>query len=249
MSSLNYYQVAGEASSKIGNHQGLLYLQKKAKHSKNTLDVGCGEGTRLDTLLPKTSLGVGIDISKKAIKLAKEQYSRHKFFHSKNRVLPFNNNSFDLVYIAFVLEHTKNPKKFINEMIRVLSPKGELVIICPNYGAPNRRSPNSIENPIKKLIKGFINEFSIKNELSFTKVTPKDVYDQVDDDTTVEPYVLSLKKYLKSKGFKIIKCSSLWSLEPFSLNPRKILFTFLGKLGILPFKYWGPQIFIVARKK
>ena len=246
---MDYYQVAKQASSEVGNHQGLLYLQEKAKHSRNILDVGCGEGTRLNTLLPKTTPGVGVDINRKAIKLAKSQYPRHKFISTNDETLPFKDNSFELVYSAFVLEHTKSPKKFLNEMLRVLSPRGELVILCPNYGAPNRRSPNSTESPVKKLIKGFTNDFLAGNDLAWTKVKPKRDYQQIDDDTTVEPYILSLKRYLKCKKLKIIKISSLWSLEEKTINPRKLLFFTLGQLNISPFKYWGPQIFIATSKQ
>lgn len=248
MANLNYYQIAAEASSKIGNHSGLLYLKEISKHRNTILDVGCGEGTRLNTLLPKNKNGTGIDISKQAVKKAQIQYPYHNFFSANNENLPFKDGSFDLVYTTFVLEHTKNPKRFINEMLRVLSPKGELVIICPNYGAPNRRSPNSIENPIKKLIQGFINDFSKNNDLSWTKVTPKNIYHQVDDDTTVEPYLLSLSRFLRANHLKIIKSSSLWQLESTTTNPRKLLFYYLGRLGVFPFKYYGPQIFIAALK-
>jgi ubiquinone/menaquinone biosynthesis C-methylase UbiE len=249
MSKPNYYQIAGEASSKINGHRGLLYIQKKAKHNKNILDVGCGEGTRLSTLLPKNKKGVGVDISKQAIGKAKLKYPRHKFVHTQDETLPFKDNSFDLIYTAFVLEHTKNPKKFIKEIVRVLDFKGELVIICPNYGAPNRRSPNSKESPVKKLLNGFFKDFSLNSNLNWTKVTPKKRFKKIDDDTTVEPYILSLKKYLESKNLKVSKTSSLWRLEEKTTSLRKLLFLVLGKLGVFPFKYWGPQIFLVAKKK
>jgi len=94
---------------------------------------------------------------------------------------------------------------------------------------------------------GFLKDFSLSS-LDWIKVKPKKKYLNIDDDTTVEPYLKDLKGFFEKNDFKIIKCSSLWSLEPFTLNPRKLLFTFLGKLGIFPFKYWGPQVFIVVEK-
>jgi len=245
----DYYQIAHEASAQIGDHQGLQYLQQLAKSSKNILDIGCGEGTRLNTLLPKDIKGTGVDISKIAIKKAKEQYPRHRYIQTKGESLPFKDNSFDLVYTAFVLEHTENPEYFLKEAKRVLKPKGSLVILCPNYGAPNRRSPNSIETPIKKLISGIAKDFIPSKNLNWTKVTPKKSFKKIDDDTTQEPYLLSLIRFLKENKLKILKYSSLWEKEEKTKNPRKLLFLILGKLNIFPFKYWGPQIFLSVTKK
>ena len=134
-------------------------------------------------------------------------------------------------------------------MLRVLDNHGELVIICPNYGAPNRRSPNSTESPLQKLLKGFLNDFSLDGSLNWTKVKPKKKYINIDDDTTVEPYLKTLENFFLKNNLRVIRSSSLWGLEPFSLNPRKLLFSFLGKLNVSPFKYWGPQLFIVVNKK
>jgi len=47
--------------------------------------------------------------------------------------LPYEDNSFDLVVSFSVLEHTKNPKKVLDEAIRVLKPKGHLYFEFPNY--------------------------------------------------------------------------------------------------------------------
>lgn len=246
---MSYYSIAKKASRTIGNHRGLRYIKLQAKTAKSILDVGCGEGTRLNTLLPKTTPGVGVDISQSAIKQAKSQYPRHVYKKYNGKKLPFRGNSFDLVYSAFVLEHVQDPEKFVQEMVRVVKPNGQLVIICPNYGAPNRRSPNSIENPIKKLIFGFIKDFIPNHKLTFTKVRPKKTYQQIDDDTTIEPYILTLIQFLKKNNLKIKKYSSLWELEAKTFNPRKLSFLVLGKLKIFPFKYWGPQIFIAVSKQ
>lgn len=249
MDQKKYYTIASEASQDIQGHSGLEYLQKEAVKAKKILDVGCGEGTKLDSLTNKKQNTVGIDISRYAINLAKKKYPHIKFVYTSNEKLPFKNQEFDLVYSTFVLEHTQDHYLFLQEMIRVLKPKGKLIILCPNFGSPNRRSPNSVKSPVKKLIRGFLKDFSSNTNLNWTKVKPKKKYVNIDDDTTVEPYLKDLKGFFLRNNLRILKCSSLWSLEPFSLNPRKLLFTFLGKLGIFPFKYWGPQVFISTQKK
>ena len=243
-----YYTIASEASQEIQGHPGLEYLQKEVGKVKNILDIGCGEGSKLNSIVSNHQNATGIDVSRYAINLAKKKYPQFNFIYQTNKKLPFKDWEFELVYSTFVLEHTQDHRLFLQEMIRVLKTKGKLVILCPNFGSPNRRSRYSVERPIKKLIKGFLKDFSPSN-LDWVKVKPKKKYLNIDDDTTVEPFLKDLKGFFQKNGFKILKYSSLWSLEPFSLNPRKLLFTFLGKLGIFPFKYWGPQIFITIQKR
>lgn len=249
MDQKKYYTIASEASQKIQGHKGLEYLQKETRKAKSILDVGCGEGTKLNSLTHKQQKATGVDISKYAINLAKKKYPHFGFTHYTGKKLPFKNEEFDLVYSTFALEHTQDHRLFLREMMRVLKSQGKMVILCPNFGSPNRRSPNSVESPFKKLINGFLKDFSFSSDLDWVKVKPKKKYVEIDDDATVEPYLKTLKEFFQKSGFGIVRCSSLWSLEPFSFNPRKLLFTFLGKLGIFPFKYWGPQVFIAIEKK
>jgi len=249
MNQKKYYTIASEASQEIQGHPGLEYLQKETRKAKAILDVGCGEGTKLNSVALNHQNATGVDINRYAITLAKKKYPQLNFIHHSGKKLPFKDGEFDLVYSTFALEHTQNHRLFLQETIRVLRSKGKIVILCPNFGSPNRRSPNSVESPFKKLINGFLKDFSSSPDLNWVKVKPKKKYLNIDDDTTVEPYLKDLKGFFHKNGFRVLKCSSLWSLEPFNFNPRKLLFTFLGKLGIFPFKYWGPQVFIAVSKQ
>lgn len=49
--------------------------------------------------------------------------------------LPFEDNSFDVVYSTNVLEHVSDPVQVINEAIRVCRPGGVIQIVVPNYGS------------------------------------------------------------------------------------------------------------------
>ena len=248
----SYYKVAEQGSLDF-EHPAMKLLVKLAKNSKNILDMGCGEGTRLGKIIDKKQKGTGVDISTKAIDLAKKKFPKLNFAVGDLEKLPFANKKFDLVYSAFVLEHLDNPGKVIKEGIRVLKKEGMLLMVAPNFGAPNRASPPFKGNRFRKLLFGFLQDlflpFRPKRNLNWRKVKPiadKNNY-QIDWDTVVEPYLGSLVSHVSSLGLEVVKTSSCWEEEGNAGLMQKI-FRFLGRLNIYPFSYWGPHLLLLAKK-
>lgn len=246
-----YYDVAHKGSLDI-KHPGMKILFNLSLKANNILDMGCGEGSRLNKLSGKKKIGV--DISSTAIKIAKKKYPELNFFVYDLEKLPLKDESFDLVYSAYVLEHLSNPEKVLAEAIRLVSKNGFLVLIAPNYGAPNRCSPPFVGSRVNKFIKGILNDliiiFNRKKILSWNHVYPianKQNY-CIDWDTTVEPYINTLLSFLKSKNMKIVKYSSCWPEELKNAKFHQTYFRFFGELGIYPFSMWGPHLVIVATK-
>lgn len=239
-----YYEKAHEASLN-NTHESMVLLKELSRFSKIILDLGCGEGTRLDYLASKN--GTGVEISQKAISLAKKK-SKNKFVVANLENLPFKDETFDLVYSAFVLEHTDNYEKVITEAVRVLCKDGNLVLTCPNYGSPNRCSPPSTGSRIKKLLVGFLGDFVKENNLNWNKVTPIKGKYFSDSDTTVEPYARSLYDYLISLDLDVVYASTLWQEELEKTNIMQKIFKKLSDYKIYPFKFWGPHILIHAKK-
>lgn len=242
MNQEEYYRVAHEASLN-STHPAVLEIKQAALSAKKILDLGCGDGTRLG-LLKTDAEKVGVDISDYAIKKARKEYPNINFLETNIESLPFPDESFDLVYSMFVLEHVGSPGKVLTEAVRALKKGGEIILAAPNFGAPNRRSPNSKEGKLSKLLQIFGKPD--ENFLGWTKVKPMKGKYFIDADTTVEPYVGSLISFLRHLGIKIIKTSSLWELDNFSL--KQLPFRILGQIGIPPFVWWGPQIFVVGVK-
>lgn len=246
-----YYTLAHEGSLDL-NHPAMQILLKLFSISEKILDMGCGEGTRLTTLIKKTDSprknAEGIDVSEIAIKLALKKYPGVIFKVADLERLPYKDNQFDLLYSAYVFEHLTDPEKVIKEAFRVLKPGGFFMIIAPNFGSPNRRSPNSTENKIAKLIFGFIKDifYAKKISLDWQRVIPKSNEYTIDADTTVEPYLLSLIRYSKLLGFKSENFSSNWEIDNFS--SFQSVFKFFGSMKIFPFVYWGPHISAVFKK-
>lgn len=244
-----YYQKAKEAS--ITSHEGVDWLKNFSRDAKRILDVGCGEGTKLAMIKPKDSQGFGIDVSRKAIEIAKRQYPQLNFQIAKADSLPFSENDFDFVYSAFAIEHIALPEKTLDEMIRVTKKNGYLCLIAPNFGAPNRASPPFEGNRLLKLIRGSIEDLTSivrkKRGLGWKSVGPLGSDYFPDSDTVVEPYLRSLKDYLVLRGLKIVKSDSFWGKDQTETNFQKV-FKLLAQKKIYPFYFWGPHLFIIAKK-
>jgi ubiquinone/menaquinone biosynthesis C-methylase UbiE len=251
-----YYKKAGESSS-VYEYPGMKVLKTYSSRSKNILDLGCGDGTRLHYISKNENHCAGVDISKYAISIAKKRYPECDFKVANLEKLPFNDNSFDFVYSAFVLEHLQNPEKIIDEAIRVLNVHGILLLMAPNFGAPNRISPPAKYSRMKKLffglIKDFVRPFLIDKSLIWRKVKPKKLKNnldyEIDCDTTIEPYLGDLIEFLKYRKFKIITKSSLWSQEIKIGSFVSKVIKSLANIDLYPFINWGPHLLIVARKK
>lgn len=103
----------------------------KTKQFKNILDVGCAAGTltnKISQLFPKSQISA-IDVYDKSINLGKKLYPHIKFIKADAHIIPFNDNSFDLVYCCETIEHVKDPRKVLKEIKRVLKKDGQAIVI------------------------------------------------------------------------------------------------------------------------
>jgi len=96
------------------------------------LQIGCGP---LDIInyLPfgkKYSIDPLADFYKKKFNF---DYSKSHLIQGSGEELPFEDNSFDLVLLANVLDHTNNPGKVLSEVKRVLKREGILHFECAFY--------------------------------------------------------------------------------------------------------------------
>ena len=104
------------ALDKIDNLQALLGTRKVS----SVLEVGCGTGAVLAEAV-RRGIGtshVGIDMAdprehmdERAVDLDLRQYDGSR--------LPFDDNSFDLVFASHVVEHVPDPRGFLAELARV----------------------------------------------------------------------------------------------------------------------------------
>ncbi len=181
----------------------------------NFLDAGCGIGGSTLYLSNKFNAnGIGISLSPFQVSRATERAmeanltDKAHFLKANALEMPFEDNSFDLVWSLESGEHMPDKTKFLAECYRVLKPGGKLILATWCH-----RSTTSSAGELTEDEKGHL----------------KMIYDMY-----YLPYVISIPEYeqiVTNCGFKNIKADD-WSIAvaPFwdtvidsALNPQAII--------------------------
>jgi ubiquinone/menaquinone biosynthesis C-methylase UbiE len=96
------------------------------------LEIGCGIGTIVHELSKKGHNIIGIDISSEAIEYGKKKYGDIHLEVQAAEILPYENESFDVVLSFDLFEHIAEIDKHISEVRRVLHPGGYYLFQTPN---------------------------------------------------------------------------------------------------------------------
>ncbi len=101
----------------------------------SVLDLGCGDG-RLTGELHGGRV-VGADVSRVALDRARTRLRDRDVELvelTPGAVMPFPDETFDLVLMAETIEHVVDPESLLWEVRRVLRPGGELAVTTPAHG-------------------------------------------------------------------------------------------------------------------
>jgi SAM-dependent methyltransferase len=116
----------------------ILHSDTEFPPESHVLEAGCGVGAQsciLSKKFPDTRF-TAIDISENSLKQAKcLDLPNFQFRQADIFKLPFENESFDHVYVCFVLEHLNAPVLALSELSRVLRPNGSLILIEGDHGS------------------------------------------------------------------------------------------------------------------
>jgi protein-L-isoaspartate O-methyltransferase len=133
---------AGRLVDQANTLSGLLHNGTKYPAGTKVLEGGCGVGAQT-VILAKNSPDAditSIDISESSINQAKELMNKNnienvKFRQADLHNLPFEDKSFDHIFVCFVLEHLQDPLDALNSLRRVLKDGGSITVIEGDHGS------------------------------------------------------------------------------------------------------------------
>jgi len=111
---------------------------------KAVLEIGVGAGADFQNWCAHARHATGVDLTEKAISLTEERLALNSFSTERYKLriadaedLPFEDESFELVYSWGVLHHTPDTGRAFREVFRVLKPGGVLkamIYHVPSWG-------------------------------------------------------------------------------------------------------------------
>jgi ubiquinone/menaquinone biosynthesis C-methylase UbiE len=120
----------------------LLHGDTRYPRGSRVLECGCGVGAQTVLLAAASSEAaiVSVDISPASLEQAKARteaagYENVEFLAADVYELPFEQGSFDHVFICFVLEHLPRPAEALRCLRRVLRPGGSITAIEGDNGS------------------------------------------------------------------------------------------------------------------
>lgn len=111
-----------------------FFIKDRLFHWKNKgkiLDVGCASGQYMHILNSWGWDSYGVEISERAVKAGLKSGLK-KLKQGTLRSAKYQANYFEAVRFSHVLEHVPSPKLELRETLRVLKPKGKIIILIPN---------------------------------------------------------------------------------------------------------------------
>ncbi len=174
-------------------------------HPQQILDVATGTGEfalQALELNPQKIVGIDIaegmlDIGRKKIK-ARNLGSRIELIQGDSENLPFEENKFDAVTVAFGVRNFENLKRGLQEIFRVLKPGGMVVVL--EFSKPAKFPFKQVYNFYFKFILPKIGSIISHDKAAYTYL-PKSVEAFPDGEDFL--------RILNHVGFKNTQCSSL----------------------------------------
>jgi 2-polyprenyl-3-methyl-5-hydroxy-6-metoxy-1,4-benzoquinol methylase len=112
-----------------GGHAKLIALVGSGRH---VLDVGCSSGYLARPLVARGCTVVGIERDPVAANSAREVCQEVLVGDAETMDLPFAERSFDVVLCGDLIEHLREPERFLRRVQPLLRPSGRIVLSTPN---------------------------------------------------------------------------------------------------------------------
>lgn len=133
---------AARLSDQAKTLSDLLHHDTLYPSGSRVLECGCGTGSQTVILAANSPEAhfTAMDVSAESIAEARRRVERAGFQNVSFRqadlfTLPFERDSFDHVFVCFVLEHLPDPWRALDALRRVLKPGGTLTAIEGDHGS------------------------------------------------------------------------------------------------------------------
>lgn len=129
----NYFGEYDNVTESERNRLNQKIIRLINAHSKSILDVGCGNGWLSKKMQNDHNNIISLDIAYINVKktLMNQPHPNHFGIVADVFHLPFPNDTFDTIIASEVIEHTYDPKRFIDCLFQILKPGGQLIISTP----------------------------------------------------------------------------------------------------------------------
>jgi len=108
-----------------------LFQSLKLKKGMEMLEPGCGRGEFLNNFKELGLNVVGVDLSPEAANY--DNGLDVKICDVEKDELPFESNTFDVIFSKSFIEHLHYPDRYLEEAYRILKPGGMLVTLVPDW--------------------------------------------------------------------------------------------------------------------
>lgn len=123
---------SGRASSSDSARVDLLVVAEMVANKSRVLDIGCGDGALLRLLSEERGVDArGIELSQKGVNDCVAKGLSVIQGDAETDLVDYPDDSFDYVILSQTLQATRNPKKVLEQMLRI----GRCAIVSfPNFG-------------------------------------------------------------------------------------------------------------------
>ncbi len=128
------YYLEQESERVINAHRLLEHVPKGGR----LLEIGCAVGFLLVAARERGFDAIGVEMSEWASGIARERFGLDVRC-GKLEDVELEDDSFDVVVLADVIEHLTHPDRTLREIRRVLKPGGRLVLLTPDAGSAMAR--------------------------------------------------------------------------------------------------------------
>lgn len=188
----------------LGTDQGWrrnVLKMVSATNPESILDIATGTGD-LAILLSKSNANriVGLDLSAGMLEVGKEKVKalglseKIEMIQGDSENLPFQDNTFDAITVAFGVRNFENLEKGLSEILRVLKPNGIFVIL--ETSVPTKF-------PFKQGYNFYMKTFMPLMGKMFSK--DQKAYEYLSESAKNFPYGEVLNGILRKVGFKNVK--------------------------------------------